>query len=93
MDPVHKTEEETPVALTNVVCDMRPLFDDAFVAYLKYAVEEEKGRLSRAGVLDDPEHNKWLLVLQIVQNGVYTELVRGINWYIDHIGWVKCPTR
>eukprot|EP00527_Entomoneis_sp_CCMP2396_P005419 CAMPEP_0198141416 /NCGR_PEP_ID=MMETSP1443-20131203/4432_1 /TAXON_ID=186043 /ORGANISM="Entomoneis sp., Strain CCMP2396" /LENGTH=65 /DNA_ID=CAMNT_0043804163 /DNA_START=72 /DNA_END=266 /DNA_ORIENTATION=+ len=25
--------------------NMRPLFDDAFVAYLKYAVEEEEGRL------------------------------------------------
>jgi hypothetical protein len=68
--------------------NMRPLFDDAFVAYLKYAVEEEEGRLARAGVLDDPEHNQWLYVLKIVQNGVYTELARGINRYIDHIQYV-----
>ena len=88
MDPAHQTEEETAIALTDAVRDMRPLFDDAFVAYLKYAVEEEEGRLARAGVLDDPEHNQWLYVLKIVQNGVYNELARGINRYIDHIQYV-----
>ena len=88
MDPMHKTEEETTMALTDAVRDMRPLFDDAFVAYLKYAVAEEEGRLARAGVLDDSEHNQWLWVLKIVQNGVYTELERGIQRYMDHIGYV-----
>ena len=88
MDPMHKTEEETAMALTDVVRDMRPLFDDAFVAYLKFAVAEEEGRLARAGVLDDPQHNQWWCVLKIVQNGVYTELARGIQRYMDHIGYV-----
>lgn len=88
MDPRHTTEEETAMALTDAVRDMRPLLDDVFVAYLKYAVAEEEARLARAGLLDDPEHNQWLFVLKIVQQGVYTEISRGINRYIDHIGYV-----
>ena len=88
MDPSHQTEEETSMALTDAVRDMRPLFDDCFIAYLKYAVAEEEGRLARAGVLDDPEHNRWLFVLKIVQQGVYTEIARGINRYIEHIWYI-----
>ncbi|KAL3944617.1 MAG: hypothetical protein SGBAC_001329 [Bacillariaceae sp.] len=88
MDPRYTTEEETAMALTDAVRDMRPLLDDMFVAYLKYAVAEEKGRLARAGLLDDPEHNQWLFVLQIVQQGVYNEVAVGINRHIDHIGYV-----
>jgi hypothetical protein len=88
MDPAHVTEEETAQALTYVVRDMRPLLDDVFVAYLKYATAEEESRLARAGLLDDPEHNQWLFVLKIVQQGVHTEIARGINRYIDHISYV-----
>jgi len=88
MDPSHKTEEDTTVALTDAVRDMRPLLDDAFVAYLKYAIAEEEGKLAREGVLDDPEHNRWLFVLKIVQEGVYTELSQGVKRYIDHIWYV-----
>ena len=88
MDPAHNSEEEAAMALTDTVRDMRPLFDDAFVAYLKYAVAEEEARLARAGFLDDPEHNRWLYVLKIVQQGVYTEISRGIQRYVDHIGYV-----
>jgi hypothetical protein len=88
MDPRHTSEEETAVALTDAVRDMRPLLDDAFVAYLKYAIAEEEGKLARGGVLDDPEHNRWLFVLKIVQEGVYRELSRGVKRYIDHIWYV-----
>lgn len=88
MDPSHKTEEDTANALTDAVRDMRPLLDDVFVAYLKYAIAEEEGRLARAGLLDDPEHNEWLFVLKIVQQGVYTEISRGINRYIEHIMYI-----
>jgi hypothetical protein len=88
MNPSHTTEEETAMALTDAVRDMRPLLDDMFVAYLKYAVAEEEARLARAGLLDDPEHNQWLFVLQIVQQGVHAEIAKGINRYIDHIGYV-----
>ncbi|KAK1743735.1 hypothetical protein QTG54_005332 [Skeletonema marinoi] len=88
MDPSHKTEEDTAVALKDAVRDMRPLLDDAFVAYLKYAIGEEQGRLAREGVLDDPEHNRWLFVLQIVQEGVYAELSQGVKRYVDHIWYV-----
>lgn len=88
MDPSHVTEEETAMALSDVVRDLRPLFDDVFVAYLKYAVAEEQGRLARAGLLDDPDHNQWLFVLQIVQQGVYNEISKGISRYIDHIWYV-----
>jgi hypothetical protein len=88
MDPRHTSEDETAVALTDAVRDMRPLLDDAFVAYLKYAIAEEEGKLARAGVLDDPEHNRWLFVLKIVQEGVYRELSRGVKRYIDHIWYV-----
>ena len=88
MDPSHQTEEETSMALTDAVRDMRPLFDDSFVAYLKYAIAEEQGKLARSGLLDDPEHNRWLFVLKIVQEGVYAELSKGINRYIDHIMYV-----
>jgi hypothetical protein len=88
MDPSHRTEEETATALTDAVRDMRPLLDNVFVAYLKYAIAEEEGRLARAGLLDDPEHNEWLFVLKIVQQGVYTEISRGINRYIEHIWYV-----
>jgi hypothetical protein len=88
MDPSHKTEEDTANALTDAVRDMRPLLDDIFVAYLKYAIAEEEGRLARAGLLDDPDHNEWLFVLKIVQQGVYSELSRGINRYIEHIMYI-----
>ncbi|KAL7553049.1 hypothetical protein ACHAWF_016295, partial [Thalassiosira exigua] len=88
MDPSHKSEEDTAIALTDAVRDMRPLLDDAFVAYLKYAVAEEEGKLARMGVLDDPEHNRWLFVLKIVQEGVYTELSQGVKRYVDHIFYV-----
>ena len=88
MDPSHVTEEDTAIALSDVVRDLRPLFDDIFVAYLKYAVVEEEGRLARAGLLDDPDHNQWLFVLQIVQQGVYNEISKGISRYIDHIWYV-----
>ena len=67
MDPKHTTEEETAIALTDAIRDMRPLLDESFVAYLKYAILEEQAKLARAGVLDDPEHNRWLFVLKIVQ--------------------------
>jgi len=74
--------------LSDAVKDMRPLLDDKFVAYLKYAVAEEEGRLARAGILDDQENNRWLFVLKIIQEGVYTELSCGIQRYIDHIGYI-----
>ena len=88
MDPSHTTEEEAAAALTDAVRDMRPLFDEMFVAYLKFAVAEEEGKLARAGVLDDPEHNQWLFVLKIVQQGVYAEIAKGINRYIEHIWYI-----
>jgi len=88
MDPKHTTEEEAAVALTETVKKMRPILDDSFVAYLKYAIAEEEGRLARRKLLDDPEHNTWLFVLQIVQEGVYAELGREVSRYIDHIEYV-----
>jgi len=88
MDPSHTTEEDTAVALTDAVRDMRPMLDDAFVAYLKYAIAEEEGKLARSGVVDDPEYNRWLFVLKIVQEGVYAELSHGVKRYIDHILYV-----
>eukprot|EP00536_Pseudo-nitzschia_multiseries_P005945 jgi/Psemu1/191970/e_gw1.121.87.1 len=88
MDPAHTTEEETANALSDAVRDMRPLLDDAFVAYLKYAVAEEEAKLARAGLLDDPDYNQWLFVLKIVQQGVYAEIAKGINRYIEHISYV-----
>ncbi|KAG7339364.1 hypothetical protein IV203_006617 [Nitzschia inconspicua] len=88
MDPSHTSEEETAIALSDAVRDMRPLLDDAFVAYLKYAVAEEEAKLARQGVLDDPDYNQWLFVLKIVQQGVYAEIAKGINRYIEHIWYV-----
>jgi hypothetical protein len=88
MDPAHRTEEETAMALSDAVRDMRPLFDDAFIAYLKYAVAEEEGRLARAGLLHDPEYNQWLFVLKIVQQGVHAEIAKGINRYLEHIWYI-----
>lgn len=88
MDPKHTTEEEAAVALTDTVRNMRPLLDDSFVAYLKYAIAEEEGRLARRGQLEDLEYNSWLFVLKIVQEGVYAELGKEVSRYIDHIGYV-----
>lgn len=88
MDPKHQTEEETAIALSDAVRDMRPLLDDSFVAYLKFAVAEEEARLARVGLVDDPEHNQWLFVLKIVQQGVYAEISKSINRYIDHIRYI-----
>ena len=88
MDPSHETEEETAIALTDAVREMKPLLDENFVAYLKYAIAEEEGRLARAGLLDDPDENRWLYVLKIVQEGVYSELSKGVQRYIDHISYV-----
>ena len=88
MDPKHTTDEETAEALTDAVRDLKPLLDENFVAYLKFAIAEERARLARNGVLDDPEQNRWLFVLEIVQEGVYAELSVGIRRYIDHITYV-----
>ena len=88
MDPSHKSEQDTAVALTEAVRDMRPLLDDAFVAYLKYAIAEEEGKLARAGVVDDPEHNRWLFVLKIVQEGVYAELSQGVERLVTHVWYI-----
>jgi hypothetical protein len=88
MDPSLQTEEDTATALGDAVREMRPMFDDAFVAYLKYAVAEEEARLARAGVLDDPDHTQWLYVLKIVQQGVYNEIARGVSRYVDHIFYI-----
>mmetsp|Transcript_2889 Transcript_2889/g.4243 ORF Transcript_2889/g.4243 Transcript_2889/m.4243 type:complete len:1110 (+) Transcript_2889:90-3419(+) len=88
MDPKHSTEEDTAEALTDAVKDMKPMLDENFVAYLKYAIAEEEARLARAGLVDDPEHNRWLFVLKIIQEGVYAELAVGVKRYIDHIGYV-----
>jgi hypothetical protein len=88
MDPSHVTEEDTALALSDAVRDMRPMLDDVFVAYLKYAVAEEEAKLARQGVLDDPDYNQWLFVLKIVQQGVYAEIAKGINRYIEHIWYV-----
>eukprot|EP00540_Astrosyne_radiata_P022980 CAMPEP_0116869598 /NCGR_PEP_ID=MMETSP0418-20121206/27846_1 /TAXON_ID=1158023 /ORGANISM="Astrosyne radiata, Strain 13vi08-1A" /LENGTH=940 /DNA_ID=CAMNT_0004505707 /DNA_START=239 /DNA_END=3061 /DNA_ORIENTATION=- len=87
MNPAYKTEEETAEALSAAVRDMRPLFDNTFVAYMKYAVPEEEGRLARAGKLDNPEAARWLYILKIVQQGVYHEIAKSINRYLEHI-WV-----
>jgi hypothetical protein len=88
MDPSLKTEEETAMALTDAVRDMRPLFDDMFIAYLKYAVAEEEGRLARAGTLDDAAANEWLFVLKIVQQGVYKEIAKSINRLLEHTWYI-----
>lgn len=88
MDPSHVTEEDTALALSDAVRDMRPMLDDVFVAYLKYAVAEEEAKLARQGILDDPDYNQWLFVLKIVQQGVYAEIAKGINRYIEHIWYV-----
>ena len=87
MDPSHTTEEETATALTDAVQDMRAMFDDSFVAYLKYAIAEEEAKLARAGVLDDPEYNRWLFVLKIIQ-GVYKELAKSVNRLLEHIWYI-----
>ena len=88
MDPSHTTEEETATALTDAVQDMRAMFDDSFVAYLKYAIAEEEAKLARAGVLDDPEYNRWLFVLKIIQEGVYKELAKSVNRLLEHIWYI-----
>ena len=88
MDPSHTTEEETSMALTDAVQDMRPMFDDSFVAYLKYAIAEEEAKLARAGVLDDPEYNRWLFVLKVIQEGVYKELSKSISRLLEHIWYI-----
>ena len=88
MNPKYETEEEASIALTDTVRGMRPLLDDSFVSYLKYAIAEEEGRLRRRGLLEDPEHNCWLFVLMIVQEGVYAELGREVNRYITHIEYI-----
>jgi len=88
MDPAHTTETETATALTDAVRDMRPLLDENFVAYLKYAVAEEEAKLERMGLVDDSDSNRWLFVLKIVQQGVYRELEVGVKRYIDHISYV-----
>mmetsp|Transcript_14575 Transcript_14575/g.22484 ORF Transcript_14575/g.22484 Transcript_14575/m.22484 type:complete len:895 (-) Transcript_14575:367-3051(-) len=94
MDPKHKNEEEAAIALTDAVRDMLPLLDETFVSYLKYAVAEEEGRLARRGVLEDPDHNRWLCVLKIVQNGVYAELGRKVGRHVEIIWYcMRMKTR
>merc|ERR1712032_592202 len=81
-------EQEAAIALSDAVQDMKPLLDDHFVAYLKFAIKEEEGRLARRGLLDDFDHCSWLMVLKIVQSGVYAELAKGINRYLEHIWYI-----
>ena len=88
MGPRHKSKKDTAIALTDAVRDMQPLLDDALVGYLKYAIAKEEGKLASTGVLDDPEHNKWLFILKIIQEGVFKELSRDVKQHIDHIWYV-----
>lgn len=85
MDPRHTTEEEAAIALCDAVRDMRPLLDETFVSYLKYAIAEEEGRLARRGLLDVPDQNSWLLVLKVIQQGVYAELAKTVQRHVDSI--------
>ena len=85
MNPKHTSEAHIARALADAVRVMRPLWDDVFVAYLKYAIAEEEARLTHMGKLHDTNHNQWLLVLQMVQQGVYAEISKGMNRYIDQI--------
>jgi len=88
MDPNHATEQDAAFALSDTVRDMRPLLNEDFISYLSYAIAEEEGRLLRRGYLEDPEQNRWWMVLQIVQKGVYAELGRSLNRYTDHVFYV-----
>jgi hypothetical protein len=88
MDPRYSTEEEAVIALSDAVRDMRPLLDENFVAYLKYAIAEEEGRLRRRGLLDDMNHSSWLMVLKIIQGGVYAELAKSVQRHVDTILYV-----
>lgn len=88
MDPRYATEEEAVIALSDAVRDMRPLLDENFVAYLKYAIAEEEGRLRRRGLLDDTSQSSWLMVLKIIQGGVYAELAKSVQRHVDTILYV-----
>jgi len=88
MDPRYATEEESVMALSDAVRDMRPLLDENFVAYLKYAIAEEEGRLRRRGLLEDMSQTSWLMVLKIIQGGVYAELAKSVQRHVDTIFYV-----
>eukprot|EP00934_Nitzschia_sp_Nitz4_P001890 Nitzschia sp. Nitz4//scaffold119_size111653//99948//102674//NITZ4_004212-RA/size111653-processed-gene-0.201-mRNA-1//-1//CDS//3329533902//1890//frame0 len=88
MDPDFQNEEERAFALTDAVCEMLPLLDDAFVAYLKFAIAEEEERLSQSRMKDDIKQARWLYILKIVQQGVYAELGKGIQRHVDHIFYI-----
>jgi len=94
MSPQHQTQEAQAQALTDKVKELRPLLDETFVAYLKYAVAEEEAKLARRGLLHDPEANSWLFVLKIIREGVYAELAKSVNRYLEHIWYVlRMPTK
>uniref|UniRef100_A0A7S1BAP0 Uncharacterized protein n=1 Tax=Corethron hystrix TaxID=216773 RepID=A0A7S1BAP0_9STRA len=89
MDPQYEDDPQKGAwALSDRVASMRPALDDTFIAYLKYAIEEEEARLVREDKMLDPGENRWLMVLRIVQGGVYAELRKRVDRYVEDIWYV-----
>ena len=76
-DPRHRTEEEISRAIAAAFVEMRNDIDDMFLEYLENAIAEEGGRLTNEGLMNDPRHNQWFYVLQIVRQGVGAEMSKG----------------
>lgn len=57
---------------------MKPLLDNNFVAYMGYAIEQERDAIATDGMDPDREPTRWLQVLGVIQKGVMAELQKSV---------------
>lgn len=57
---------------------MKPLLDKEFVAYMGYAIQQEREDIEKRGMNPDREPTRWLQVLGVIQKGVFAELEKDV---------------
>ncbi|CAM9288324.1 unnamed protein product, partial [Laminaria digitata] len=67
---------------------MKPLLDDNFVAYMGYAIMQEREEIVKSGLNPDREPTRWLQVLGVIQKGVMAELQKSVYEDVEAISHV-----
>ena len=74
--------------LPDTIKSMKPLLDRDFVAYLNYAIAQERTKIMGRNLDPDREPTEWLQVLGVVRQGTYAELGKDLREDIQAIMYV-----
>ncbi|CAM9484567.1 unnamed protein product, partial [Chrysoparadoxa australica] len=83
-----QTAMEDMGQLPDKVRQMKPILDQDFVAYLRYAIEQERADIVSSGLDPNREPTTWLQVLGIIQRGVFAELEKDVYLDVKAISYV-----